>query len=112
MSTLTSLLDGKASRIGEQMDSFGRETSASLHGAASAIRKGLNAIDHLAESTAKRLDGAGSCVENHTVKRTLAQSRRLVGRYPGKSLVLAAGIGFLTGFAVLRLAHGCDKSAA
>jgi ElaB/YqjD/DUF883 family membrane-anchored ribosome-binding protein len=112
MSTLTSLLDAKASRIAEQVDDLGREAAESLHGAASSIRKGSRAIDNLAETTANGLDGAGSYVEKHTVKRTIAQSRHLVRRYPVESLVLAAGVGFLSGFAIRRLTHACDKSAS
>jgi hypothetical protein len=52
MSTLTSLLDEKASRIAEQVDDLGRETAESLHAAASTIRKGSQAIEDFAESTA------------------------------------------------------------
>src|ERR1700685_843739 len=74
MSTLTSLLDAKASRIAEQMDDLGRETAESLHAAASSIRKGSKAIEDLAESTANKLDGAGSYVEKHNVKRTIGES--------------------------------------
>lgn len=112
MSTLTSLLNGKASRIVEQVDDLGRGAAESLHGAASSIRKGSKTIDNLAETTANRLDGAGSYVGKHTAKRTIAQSRQIVQRYPGKSLVLAVGLGFLTGFAIRRLTHACDKSTA
>lgn len=112
MSTLTSLFDDKASRIAEQVDDLGRETAGSLHAAASSIRKGSKAIDDLAESTANKLDGAGSYVETHNVKRAIGESRQLVGRYPAESLFLAAGLGFVAGFAIRRLTHACDKSAA
>jgi ElaB/YqjD/DUF883 family membrane-anchored ribosome-binding protein len=112
MSTLTSMLDEKASRIAEQVDNLGRDAAGSLHAAASSIRKGSKAIDDLAEGTATKLDGAGSYVETHNVKRAVGESRQLVGRYPVESLLLAAGLGFLTGLAVLRLTHECDKSAA
>jgi len=112
MSTLTSLPDEKAWRIAEQVDGIGRETAESLHAAASSIRKGSKAFDDLAESAADKLDGAGSYVETHTVKRAIGESRQLVGRYPAESLFLAAGLGFLTGFAIRRLTHACDKSPA
>jgi len=115
MSTLTSLLDAKASRIAEQVDEFGREAAENLHAAASSIRKGgqqgSKAIEDLAEGAANKLDGAGSYVEKHDVKRAIGESRQLVRRYPVESLVLAAGVGFLTGFAVRRLTHACDRSA-
>jgi len=112
MSTLTSLIDAKTSRLVEQVDDLGRETAESLHGAASSIRKGSKAIEDLAENTADKLDGAGSYVEKHNVKRTIGESRQLVRRYPAESLVVAAGVGFLTGFAIRRLMHVCNKSAA
>jgi ElaB/YqjD/DUF883 family membrane-anchored ribosome-binding protein len=110
MSTLTSLLDEKASRIAEQVDDLGRETAESLHAAAASSRRGSKAIENVAENTADKLDGAGSYVEKHNVKRAVAESRQLVRRYPVESLVLAAGVGFLSGLAIRRLTHTCDKS--
>jgi ElaB/YqjD/DUF883 family membrane-anchored ribosome-binding protein len=111
MDSLTSLLNEKASRIAEQVDGLGRETAESLHAAASSIRKGSKAVDDLAEGTASKLDGAGTYVETHNVKRAVGESRQLVGRYPVESLMLAAGIGFLSGFAIRRLTHACNKPA-
>ena len=115
MSTLTSLLDSKASRIAEEVDDFTHETAGNLHAAASSIRKGgrqgSKAIEDLAENTANKLDGAGSYVEKHNAKRTIGESRQLVRRYPAESLVVAAGVGFLAGFAIRRLTHVCDKTA-
>jgi len=116
MSTLTSLLDEKASRMADQVDDLGREAAGSLHAAASSIRKGghqgSRAIEDLAESTANKLDGAGSYVEKHNAKRAIGESRQIVRRYPAESLALAAALGFVTGFAVRRLTHACGKSAA
>ena len=112
MSTLTSLLDEKASRLAEQLDGFGRETAGGLHAAASSIRKGSKAIEDLAESTANKLDGAGSYVEKHNVHRAIGESRQIVRRYPVEALAVAAGLGFVTGFAIRRLTHACDKPAA
>jgi ElaB/YqjD/DUF883 family membrane-anchored ribosome-binding protein len=111
MSTLTSLLDDKASRIAERVDDLGRETAEGLHAAASTIRKGSKAIEDVADSTANKLDGAGSYVEKHNVKRMLAESRQLVRRYPGESLALAGGVCLVLGFAIRRLTHTCAKSA-
>jgi ElaB/YqjD/DUF883 family membrane-anchored ribosome-binding protein len=102
----------KASQAAERVDELGRETAQSLHAAASSIRKGSKAIEDLAESTADKLDGAGSYVAKHNVKRTLGESRLLVRRYPAQSLAIAAGVGFLAGFAIRRLMHVCAKSLA
>lgn len=112
MSSLTSLLDAEASRIAAHVDDFGRDTAEGLHTAASSIRRGSKAIEDLAEGTAKKLDQAGSYVEDHDVKRAISESRKLVRRYPVESLVVAAALGFLTGFAIRRLTHACDKSTA
>jgi ElaB/YqjD/DUF883 family membrane-anchored ribosome-binding protein len=112
MSTLTSLFDAKASRLAGQVDELGHETAESLHGAASSIRRGSKAFENLAESTADKLDAAGTYVGQHDVKRTITESRQLVRRYPAESLFLAAGLGFLTGFAMRHLTHACRKSAA
>ncbi len=113
MSTLTSLLDEKASRIAEQVDDLGRETAESLHAAASSIRKGSKAIDDFAKNTANKFYGAGSYVEKHSVKRAIGESRQIVRRYTAESLFVAAGLGFLTGFCYLDDwddSHVCDKS--
>jgi ElaB/YqjD/DUF883 family membrane-anchored ribosome-binding protein len=95
-----------------QLDGLGRETAESLHGAASSIRKGSKTIEDLAESTAEKLDEAGAYVGKHNVKRAIAESRELVRRYPAESLFLAAGVGFLTGFAVRRMTHMCHMPPA
>jgi len=81
ISTLTSLLDAKASRIVERVDDLGRETADSLHAAAVSIRKCSKAIEDFGESTADKLDGAGSYVEKHDLKRAIGESRRIVRRY-------------------------------
>jgi hypothetical protein len=116
MTTLTSIIDEKVSRIAEQVDGLGRGAAGSLHAAASSIRQGgqqgSRAIEDLAESTASKLDGAGSYVERHNLKTAMSESRRVVGRYPVESLLLAGGVGFLAGFAIRRLTHSCAKSVA
>ena len=116
MSTVTSRLGAEASRIAEQADELTHEAAGSLHAAASSIRKGgqqsSKAIEDLAESTAARLDGAGTFVEEHDLKHAVGGSGQLVRRYPVETLVLAAGVGFLTGFAMRRLTHSCAATVA
>lgn len=102
MSTPNSI-DAKAARIAEHVDDLGRETAGHLHAAASSIRRGTKAIDELAGNTANKLDDAGAYVEKHNAKRALADSRRLVREYPARSLLVAAGAGFLAGVAVRHL---------
>jgi ElaB/YqjD/DUF883 family membrane-anchored ribosome-binding protein len=100
------------STLASKLNDLGHETAESLHGAASSIRRGSKTIEDLAESTADKLDGAGTYVAKHNVKRTIAESRQLVGRYPAESLFIAAGVGFLAGFAMRRMTHTCRKSAS
>ncbi len=116
MATLTSLFDENASRIAEQVDDLGREAAGSLHAAASSIRKGgqqgSKAIRDIAEGAASKLDGVGTYDRKHDLKHTIGESRQLVRRYPVESIFLAAGLGFVAGFAIRRLTHACDTSAA
>lgn len=112
MSTATSRLGEKPFHIVEQVDNLGHEAAESLHGAASSIRKRAQAIEDLAESTASRLDGAGSYIEEHDLTHTIHESRQLVRRYPVESLALAVCLGFLTGFAIRRLTHVCATTVA
>lgn len=111
MATLTSLFDENASRIAEQVDDLGREAAGSLHAAASSIRKGgqqgSKAIRNVAEGAASKLDGIGTYVTKHDLKHTIGESRQLVRRYPVESIFLAAGLGFVAGFAIRRLTHTC-----
>ena len=116
MSTLTSLPDEKASRAAEQMDNFTHAAADNLHTAASSVREGgrqgSKVVENLAESTADRLDGVGTYIEKHDRIHTLARSRQLVRRYPAELMAVAAGVGFLTGFAFRRLTHACGRPAA
>ncbi len=130
MSTITSLLDDvrqlpiaeKASKLAEHVSDFGRdaagfvdharkETAGGLHAAASSIRRGTKVVENLAESTAATLDEAGAYVRKHDLKRAVSDSRQLVRRYPGESLAIAAGVGFLAGIAIRRLTHTCARSS-
>jgi len=95
------------------IDHARNETAEGLHAAASSIRRNVRerskTVESLAESTAIALDEAGSYIKKHDLKRTLGDSRQLVRRYPGESLAIAAGVGFLAGIAILRLTHTCAK---
>jgi len=126
MSTLTDPIAEKASKLAEQVSGLGRdaaevvdhartETAGGLHAAASSIRRnvreGTKVVENLAESTAATLDQAGTFVKKHDLKRTVADSRQLVRRYPDESLAIAAGLGFLAGVAIRRLTHTCARSS-
>lgn len=72
----------------------------------------MKAIESLSESAANTLDEAGSYVKKRDVKRAIGESRQFVRRYPAECVVLAAGVGFLTGFAIRRLTHVSARTAA
>lgn len=116
MSTVASPLGGKPSHIVAQIDNLSYQAAASLHDAASSIRErghnGAKAIEDIAQSTGSRLDGVGSFIEGHDLKHAIRGSRQLVRRYPVESLVLAAGIGVLTGFAIRQMIHLCVRTEA
>jgi hypothetical protein len=116
MSSATSRQDAKSCHLAEQVDNVCHEAAESLHAVASSIRKGgqrgSKAVEDLAESAANKLDGAGSFAEDHNLRHTIDDSRQLAKKYPVVSLVLAAAAGFLTGFAIRRLTHACDKAVA
>ncbi len=115
MSTPTSLPDEKASRAAEHLDNLTRDVADNLRAAASSVRKGgrqgSKAVGDLAESTANRLEGAGTYIEKHDRIHTLARSRQLVRQHPVEFLAIAAGMGFLTGLAFRRLTHACERPA-
>jgi ElaB/YqjD/DUF883 family membrane-anchored ribosome-binding protein len=106
MSTQTSPISDAGRNAGDVIDNAGNETAKSLHAAASSIRsnvrQGSKAIENLAESAASKLDKAGSFVKEHNLKRTLRKSGQAIGRYPAKSLAIAAGVGFLAAIALHR----------
>jgi ElaB/YqjD/DUF883 family membrane-anchored ribosome-binding protein len=116
MSSVTSRLSAEAARLAEQADELSHKAGETLHDAASSIReggqRGSKVIAAVVKNTAAKLDGAGSFVEEHDMTNAIGESRQLVRRYPMESLVLAAGVGFLTGFAMRRLTHACAATVA
>ena len=111
MSNLTPLFEEKVSLIAEKVDNISHDTGGGLHGAASSIRRRSEAVANLAESAASKLDDAGSYVEKHDLKWMVGESRQILRRYRGKSLLIAVGVGFLAGFAIRRSTHSCVNSA-
>jgi ElaB/YqjD/DUF883 family membrane-anchored ribosome-binding protein len=100
MSTLTSLINEKASQIGERADGLTQETAGTLHAAASSVRAG-------AATAANSLDEAGKYIESHNLKAAIGKSRLLVRKYPAELVAIAALVGFLSGVAFVRFTHVC-----
>ncbi len=115
MDTLTTRLDTQAARMAEKVDGLGREAAENLHAAASSVRRGghqgAQAMEGYAGEAATTLDDAGEYVEKHTVKRSMAESRQFLRRYPVETLALSTGVGLLAGIAMHRMLHSCAATA-
>jgi ElaB/YqjD/DUF883 family membrane-anchored ribosome-binding protein len=100
---------------GRRLDEARDETGDALHTAASSVRttgrRGSEAIDNLATSTADRLDATASYVEDHDLRSVFTGLHRSVRRHPTGSLVAAVAIGFFAGCAFRRATHSCGKAA-
>jgi hypothetical protein len=96
---------------GERLDEARDETGGALHAAASSIRAtgrhGCEAVGGIANNTADKLDATASYVEDHDLRRVYAGLRKIGRRHMAGSLAIAAGIGFLAGAALVRVAHSC-----
>jgi ElaB/YqjD/DUF883 family membrane-anchored ribosome-binding protein len=101
---------------GKKMDDAREQTGDALHSAASTVRatgrRGSDAIGNLATGTADRLDATASYVEDHDLRSALTGLRRFGRRHLTGSMAAAAGIGFLAGYAALRLTHSCGRVPA
>ena len=99
---------------GKRVDEAYDETGAALHSAASSVRtagrRGSGAIDDLAASAADRLDATASYVEDHDLRSVYTGLRRFGRQHLTGSLVAAAMIGSLAGYALRRVTHSCEKA--
>jgi ElaB/YqjD/DUF883 family membrane-anchored ribosome-binding protein len=99
---------------GRRLDEVRDETGDALHTAAASIRttgrKGSEAIDNLATSTADRLDATASYVEDHDLRDVVTGLRRFGRRHPAGILLAGLGIGFLAGSALSRLTLSVGKA--
>ena len=75
-------LDSAATKMHQAADAGGQRVSSTVHSAAEGI-----------ESTADYL-------RQHDTKRVIADFGNLVRHYPGRALLIAAGVGFLAGRAL------------
>jgi len=99
MSTLSSVINEKVSQATAQAGGLTQETAGNLHAAASSVR-------NAAQLAADKLDEAGSYVEKYDVGKAVAESKRIIRQYPAELVAVAAGVGFLSGLAVIGLIRG------
>jgi ElaB/YqjD/DUF883 family membrane-anchored ribosome-binding protein len=98
---------------GKKLDEARNETAAGLHTAASSIRTtgrhNSKQIDKLTTSAADKLDATASYIKEHDMRRVIASMRHFIRRHQKESLMVAAGIGVLGGFAVRQVTHSYTR---
>jgi ElaB/YqjD/DUF883 family membrane-anchored ribosome-binding protein len=86
----------------------GRESAVhGLRRTASALRDtnalhGTPTLGKMAHDTAERLDAAAQYLDAHTCERLMGDAREVVTRNPGRSLAVAAALGFVVAVALKR----------
>jgi ElaB/YqjD/DUF883 family membrane-anchored ribosome-binding protein len=102
MSTLTSMIGDKVSQAADQADSLSRETAGNLYAAASSVRKA-------AATAAEKLEEVGCYVKKYNLGKAVGQSKKMIRQYPAELVAIAAGVGFLSGIAIMSLGHVSSK---
>lgn len=96
----------KAADVRDRVNDFGRKTAdkidasrepaaASLNRTASALHSQSDRVASAAHATADKLQQTADYVRDHDFKEMASDVTELVKRYPGQSLAVAAGLGFL-----------------
>jgi len=96
----------KAADVRDRVNDFGRKTAdkidasrepaaASLNRTASALHSQSDRMAGAAHATADKLQATADYVRDHDFKEMASDVTELVKRYPGQSLAVAAGLGFL-----------------
>jgi hypothetical protein len=92
--------------LNDQVAELGKETADALHAAASSVRatgrQGSEAIDHIAESAADRLDATASYVEDRDLRDVFTGLRRFCRRHVSGSMLVSVAFGFVAGSALTR----------
>jgi len=86
----------------------GRKSAANgLRWTASALRdspflRDSNATDRMGNNTADKLEAAAQYLDAHDCERMMADTKAMVTRNPGRSLITAAALGFFVAMIVKR----------
>src|SRR4029079_9311019 len=98
---------------GEKLQEARNETAGGLQQAASSVRntgrQGSEAIGNLANNAADKLDATALCVESYDPRDAITGLRRVISRYPARSLVIATTIGLFAGCAIRQFTHSCGN---
>ena len=113
--TLKDKVTDAAGKVKDKTEEFGRSvqhkideqrttTADNLHSAASSIHEsaetGSQKVRELAHGAADTLDATAGYIRDHDVQAMLGDVENVVRRFPGRSLLIAAGVGFLLGRAM------------
>jgi ElaB/YqjD/DUF883 family membrane-anchored ribosome-binding protein len=89
-----------------KFDDARRETAASLHAAASAIKTAgettSQTVDDLASTAANKLESASRYIRKHDADGMVSDIHSVIRRNPGTSVLVAAGVGLFAGLALRR----------
>ncbi len=100
---------------GRKLEEARGETADALHAAASSVRasgrQGSEAIDHIADSAADRLEATASYVEDADLRNAFTGLRRFCRRHLPGSLLVAAAIGFVAGSALSRAVYSSPRTS-
>jgi ElaB/YqjD/DUF883 family membrane-anchored ribosome-binding protein len=93
-----------AKRALGEIDEQRENTASALEGAAAKIHAAADAgagkISSAMHSAAGGIESAAAFLREHDTRRMISGVERLIRRHPARSLLIAAGIGFLTGLAL------------
>ncbi len=95
-----------ARSVSSKLDEMKDQSAGALHAGADSVRnaadRGAAAMTGAAEAVAGRLDAASTYVEDYAVPSPAGALQRAVSRHPGRTLMLAAAVGFCAGTAMSR----------
>jgi hypothetical protein len=107
-------IDESRRSVGSKLDAARDETADALHAAAASVRatgrQGSEAIDHIADSAADRLDATASYVQDAHLRDAFTGLRRFFRRHLSASLLAAVAVGFVAGSALSRAVYPSQKT--
>ena len=95
-----------ARSVSGKLDEIKDQSADALHLGAESVRsatgRGAAAMSGAGESVAGRLDAASRYVSDYEVPSVTGALQRAVSRYPARTLMIAAAVGFCAGSAMSR----------
>jgi hypothetical protein len=95
--------EGLCRAAARKLDEARNDTAGALRTAASSVRS-------TAGNAADKLDATAAYVDTHDGRGLLVECRRLIGKNPAGSFVVAAAMGFCAASALRHILHSCSKT--